>query len=107
MADKPMDLESWVARANTAQQRMSAAQSRLAEAELTGTSGNGAVSLVLSTGGELRAIRISPGAADDLDALQRLIMDAHAKAHAAMQQMTDDFMQPFTQMINDLGKFGS
>jgi nucleoid-associated protein EbfC len=111
VADKTEDLENFenleklvASQTSILQQRLLQARSRLDQAELTGTSGNGAVSVVLSGSGELRAIRVSPGAVDDLNALQRHIMAAHAEAHAAVKKANEDVVVPFTQSVRNFGK---
>jgi DNA-binding protein YbaB len=104
VAEKTESLEDWAAQAHIVQQRLTAARARLEEAEVTGTAGDGAVSLVLSAACELRAIRIAPDAVDDLNTLERYIKEAHANASADARQLTADVMVPFTEMVSKIGK---
>jgi nucleoid-associated protein EbfC len=104
VADTTEDLGDWIAsQTSILEQRLLQARSRLHQAELTGTSGNGAVTVVLNGAGELRAIRVSPDAVDDVNALQRHIIEAHAAAHAAVKKANEDAVVPFTQSVRNFG----
>jgi DNA-binding protein YbaB len=104
MADKTNFNAEWVRQGNVARQRMANAVSRLETAEVTGTAGNGAVTLVLNATGNLRSIKIAPSAAEDVKTLERLILEAHEEAYTAARQMANDALLPLHEMVGKLSK---
>jgi len=62
-------------------------QEELRSLEVTGTAGNGLVTLVLNGEHELKDLKIKPACVDpnDIEGLQDLIRAAYADAHAKVQ----------------------
>jgi DNA-binding YbaB/EbfC family protein len=93
------------------QGKMQEAQARLAEAELTGASGGGAVKVVMSGVGDVKSVKIDPSMADpaEVEILEDLIVaafnDAKTKVAAHSQEemskitggldLPPDFKMPF------------
>jgi DNA-binding protein YbaB len=103
MARDTDNFEDWVQQANAMQAQLTQASTSLAEATATGTAGAGAVTVTLDATGELCEIRIDPRAADDVAALQRHIVTAHAEATAAIHQMAEDFLSPLNTLVSRIG----
>jgi DNA-binding YbaB/EbfC family protein len=80
------------------QEQVAAAQAELAEAELTGTSGGGLVSVTLTGLGEFKAVKIDPKAvdADDIETLEDLVLAAIHNGAEAVRQLTEKKMGPVT-----------
>jgi DNA-binding YbaB/EbfC family protein len=97
------DLDAWIRQAGALQENILQARVRLQEAEVTGTAGAGAVAVRLSAAGELRDIRIDPAATDDVAALQRHIVAAHAQALADARALSNDMMAALNELMGRLG----
>jgi len=80
------------------QEKMQEMQARLAQAEHTGSSGGGAVTVTLSGEGEMRSVKIDPSMAspDDVEILEDLIVAAFNDAKAKVKVYADEEMQKIT-----------
>jgi DNA-binding YbaB/EbfC family protein len=69
-------------------------QEEMRALEVTGSAGNGLVTLVLNGQHELKDIKIKPACVDsnDVEGLQDLIRAAYADAHAQIQAQTQQGM---------------
>jgi DNA-binding YbaB/EbfC family protein len=87
------------------QQQMAAAQAELAEAELTGTSGGGLVTVTINGTGEVTAVKIDPKAIDpdDVETLEDLVLAAFHNATEAVRELTEQKMGPLTAGLGGLG----
>jgi DNA-binding YbaB/EbfC family protein len=90
------DLQQIMQQAQQMQQQMAAAQAELAEAELTGTSGGGLVTVTVTGTGEVTRVKIDPKAVDpdDVETLEDLVVAALHNAAAAAQELTEQKMGP-------------
>src|SRR5690242_4544714 len=90
------------------QQQVAAAQAELAEAELTGTSGGGLVTVTLTGLGEVKAVSIDPKAVDpdDIETLEDLVLAAIHTGAEAVRQLTDAKMGPATGGMGGVGLAG-
>lgn len=86
------DLMGMMAKAKELQQKMQDAQAELDQVVVEGSSGGGAVTVVLTAKGDLRGVKIDPELLkpDEAEIVEDLIVAAHAearsKAEAAMQE---------------------
>lgn len=91
------NLGQMMKQAQEVQTKMQEMQDRLAEAELTGASGGGMVTITMTGKGEVRRVQIDPGliVPDDREVLEDLIAAAVNDA----RQKVDAFTQEETQKI--------
>lgn len=93
-----MNLGKMMKQAQQAQQKMQELQAKIAQQEVTGQSGAGMVTVVMTGSGEVRQIKIDPSLvnADEVEVLEDLILaacnDARAKAEAAQQKAMAELM---------------
>jgi DNA-binding YbaB/EbfC family protein len=80
------------------QQKLAAAQAELAEAEVTGTSGGGLVTVTVSGSGEFRSVSIDPKAVDpdDIETLEDLVLAAITNANDEVRKLTETKMGPLS-----------
>lgn len=93
-----MNIAKMMKQAQQAQQKMQELQARIAQQEVTGQSGAGMVTVVMTGGGEMRKVKIDPSlvAPQEVEVLEDLIVaacnDARAKAEAAQQKAMAEVM---------------
>ncbi|SIR95860.1 YbaB/EbfC family nucleoid-associated protein [Williamsia sterculiae] len=78
------------------QQQLLAAQNEIANTEISGTAGNGLVTVTGSGTGEVTAVQISPDVVDrdDVDTLQDLVVGALADLASKREALTQQKMGP-------------
>lgn len=93
-----MNFAKMLKQAQELQGRMAAMQAELETMEISGTAGAGAVTVVLSGKGELKAVRIDPGLAtpDDIEIVEDLVVAAHADARTKLERATQEKMKDLT-----------
>lgn len=93
MAETP-NLRDLIGRAQAVQQDLVRAQQELAEAEVTGSAGNGLVTVTMRGSGEVSSVRFEPAALEggDTEALAELTMTALRHATDAVKSLTTDRM---------------
>jgi DNA-binding YbaB/EbfC family protein len=98
-------LQQLMQQAQKMQQQMVAAQAELAEAELTGTSGGGLVTVTVSGAGEVKSIKIDPRAVDpdDVETLEDLVLAALHNAAEEARVLTERKLGPVTGGMGGLG----
>jgi DNA-binding YbaB/EbfC family protein len=95
------DLGELMKQAQAMQEKLQAAQTRLAETEVEGTSGGGMVSVTLKGAGELARVAIDPSlmAPGEGEIVADLVVAAHAdarrKLEAKQQELMRDVAGPF------------
>ncbi|MGI8679272.1 MAG: YbaB/EbfC family nucleoid-associated protein [Jatrophihabitans sp.] len=102
-------MQQLMKQAQQMQEQLVAAQSELAEAQVTGTAGGGLVSATLSGAGELLAITIDPKAVDpdDMETLQDLVVAAVRDANRGVAELAQETMGPVTGALGGgLGGLG-
>jgi nucleoid-associated protein EbfC len=99
------NLQQLMQQAQKMQQQMVAAQAELAEAELTGTSGGGLVTVTVSGAGEVKSIKIDPRAVDpdDVETLEDLVLAALHNAAEEARVLTERKLGPVTGGMGGLG----
>ena len=92
------NLAGLMKQASQMQARMAEMQAKLDAMEITGQSGAGMVSLVLSGKGDLKRLQVDPKLADpaETETLQDLIVAAHADARRKLEEATQAEMQAMT-----------
>jgi len=89
------------------QAAMQQAQAEIAATEVSGSAGGGMVTATVTGNGDLKAIKIDPGAVDpdDVEMLEDLVVAAVNEALRAAQALQSEKMGAATQGI-DLGSLG-
>ncbi|PTW63062.1 hypothetical protein C8N35_1011112 [Breoghania corrubedonensis] len=93
-----MDFLKMMKQAKQIQEQMGSLQEEIGQIEVTGMSGGGLVTVVMSGKGEMKSLKIDPSLAreGEVEILEDLVLAAHndakAKAEAAMQEKTQDLM---------------
>lgn len=90
------DLQQLMQQAQKMQEQLVTAQSELAEAEVTGSAGGGLVTATMTGAGEVKSVRIDPGAVDpeDVETLEDLIVAALHAAAEEQRQLTERKLGP-------------
>ena len=93
-----MNMQQLMKQAQQMQRKLEAAQAELAQLELTGTAGNGLVTVTVTGDGAPRAVSIDPKIvdADDVETLEDLVLDAFTKALEEAAKVRDAKMGPLT-----------
>ena len=96
-----MNLQQMMKQAQKMKEQMEEAQDELEDAELTGVSGGGLVTVVLNGKKELQSIKIKPEAVDpgDIEMLEDLITAAFNDAGEKADELYEQKMGPFMGMI--------
>ena len=103
------DLNALMKQAQAMQDKLQAAQARLAETTVEGSSGGGMVKLTLKGAGDLISLTIDPSllTPDEAEILADLIVAAHADAKKKLDTVQQDAMReaagPFAGQIPGLG----
>ena len=99
------NLQQLMKQAQKMQQQAVAAQAELAEAEVTGTSGGGLVTVTVSGLGELKSVKIDPSAVDpdDVETLEDLVFAAVHNASESARQLQEAKMGAATSGLGGLG----
>lgn len=90
------NLQKLMKQAQQMQKQLEAAQAALAETEVTGTSGGGLVTVVVTGAGEFRSVSIDPKAVDpqDVETLEDLVLAAITNATDEVRKITEKKMGP-------------
>lgn len=100
------DMQAILQQAQEMQLQLQQAQKEILATDVSGTAGNGLVTITMSGGGEVKDVQISPEVVDpeDVDTLQDLIAGAFAEAHKKVGQLAEQKMGPLSQGLG--GGFG-
>src|SRR3954451_18263316 len=92
------NLQQIMKQAQKMQQQMASAQAELAEAEVTGTSGGGLVTVTMRGSGEVLSVKIDPKVVDpdDIETLEDLVVAAFHTAADSVKALTEEKMGPLT-----------
>lgn len=99
------DMQSLLRQAQDMQAQLVSAQAEAAETEVVGSAGNGAVTVTMTAGGEVRRVQISPDLLDpdDVEILEGLVQLAFTDA---MRQGAEIQSQAMGGLGDVLGGFG-
>ena len=86
------------------QAAMAQAQQEIAATEVTGSAGGGMVTATVTGNGDLKAIKIDPGAVDpdDVEMLEDLVVAAVTEARRTAEQMASEKMGAITGGLGNL-----
>ena len=86
------------------QAAMAQAQQEIAATEVTGSAGGGMVTATVTGNGDLKAIKIDPGAVDpdDVEMLEDLVVAAVTEARRNAEQLAQEKMGAITGGLGDL-----
>ena len=92
------NLAGLMKQASQMQGKMAEMQAKLESLEITGTSGAGMVSVVLSGKSDLKRVKFDPKLADpaEMEMLEDLIVAAHADAKRKLEVVTAEEMEKVT-----------
>ncbi|MEP2942955.1 MAG: YbaB/EbfC family nucleoid-associated protein [Hyphomicrobiales bacterium] len=92
------DIMGLMKKAGEMQEKMQEMQEEAANAEVSGTSGGGLVTVTMSGKGEMRGLSIDPSLfkEDDVEILEDLIMAAHNEAKGKSETLMQEKMQDLT-----------
>jgi len=92
------------------QDQLTKMQEQMEKAEVTGSAGNGLVTIVLSGQHEMKSIKIKPDCVDpeDIEGLEDLVKAAYKDAMDKLSESNDETMPGMPQIpgMPDLGSFG-
>lgn len=93
------DMSQILAQAQEMQAQLQQAQEELLRATVTGSAGNGLVSITMTGGGEVTEVKIDPKVVDpeDVETLQDLVTGAFADAHQRAGDLAQEKMGPLSQ----------
>ena len=99
------DLMGMMKAAQEMKGRMEEFQNKVAEMTVEGRSGGGLVTVTMSGGGEVRSVKIDPGAVDpdDVETLEDLVVAALANASENMRKLAEETMGPLTAGLGGMG----
>ena len=102
------NMQQIMEQAQQMQQQLMTAQQELSETEVTGSSGGGLVTAVVSGAGELQSMSIDPKAVDpeDTETLADMVVAAVRDANRAAQEMQAEKMGPVTGALGGQGGQG-
>ena len=94
----PQDMQELIRQAAEVQQALQQAQQELLSTTVTGTTGGGLVTVVMTGGAEITDLQIKPEAvdADDVETLQDLILAAYRDAHNKAGELAQEKIGPLT-----------
>jgi DNA-binding YbaB/EbfC family protein len=93
-----MDIFKMMSKAKEMQTRMASMQDELKEVEVTGSSGGGLVTVVITGKGQFKSIKIDPSLVkpDEVEILEDLIIAAQRDAQGKQEAAVADKMQELT-----------
>ncbi len=103
------DLGAIMKQAQAMQEKLAAAQAKLAQLSIEGASGGGMVTVTLKGGGALASVKIDPSllTADEGEVVEDLIVAAHADAKRKLDAKQADMMReaagPMAGMMGGAG----
>lgn len=92
------DMNEIIARAAEVQAQLQKAQQEIIDSEVTGSAGNGLVTVTMTGSAQVKDIKIDPQVVDpdDVDTLQDLILGAYQDAHRQAGEIAQEKIGPFT-----------
>ena len=93
------DMQELINQASRVQAELAKAQEEILATNVTGTAGNGLVSITMTGGAELVDLQIDKSIVDpeDVDTLKDLIIGAYKEAHAAAGRLAQEKIGPLSQ----------
>ena len=96
-----MNMQAMMKQAQKMKEQMEEAQEELEDAEITGASGGGMVTVTMNGKKELQSIKLKPEAVDpnDVEMLEDLITAAFNDAAEKADELYNEKMGPFSAML--------
>jgi nucleoid-associated protein EbfC len=94
------DMAKLMKQAQQMQKDIEGIQQELAQTEISGSAGGGAVTVVCDGRGDLKSIKITPEAMEDKDTLEDLILTAVRETLAKATELSQQKMGSVTQGLN-------
>ncbi|MCA9788962.1 MAG: YbaB/EbfC family nucleoid-associated protein [Cyanobacteria bacterium HKST-UBA04] len=94
------DMQKMLKQAQQMQEQLNSVQEQLGTEEVTGSAGGGAVTVTCDGRGEVKGVKIQPDAAQDVEALEDLVLMAIRDAHTKANQLAQQKMAGVTQGLN-------
>jgi nucleoid-associated protein EbfC len=91
------DIQKMMKQAQKMQEEMNAVQEQLAEITVSGSSGGGAVNVTCDGRGEVKTIKISKDATEDVEMLEELVLGAIKDATKKANDLAQEKMSGVTQ----------
>lgn len=91
------DIQKMMKQAQQMQEKMNKVQEELAQLEMTGSSGGGAVVITCDGRGEIKSVKISKEAVEDVETLEELILAAIQDATQKANNLAQEKMSAVTQ----------
>ncbi|WP_432992142.1 YbaB/EbfC family nucleoid-associated protein [Dactylosporangium sp. CA-233914] len=103
--DNGRGLDEFLARAEAFQQQLADVEQALRETTVTGSAGNGLVTMHMGMEGQLIDLRIDPEIVDpnDVATLEALVREAFHDVTAALRQASQERLRPVTEYMGELG----
>jgi nucleoid-associated protein EbfC len=91
------DIQKMMKQAQKMQEQMNSVQAELANMEVTGSAGGGAVTFTCDGRGEAKAIKITQDAMEDVETLEELVLAAIRDASQKANDLAQEKMAGVTQ----------
>jgi nucleoid-associated protein EbfC len=91
------DIQKMMKQAQKMQEQMNSIQSELETMEVSGSAGGGAVTVVADGRGEVKSIKISKDAVEDIEMLEELVLAAIKDASKKASDLAQEKMSGITQ----------
>jgi len=96
-----LNIQGLMKQAQMMQKKMQEEQEKLAKTEVTGSAGNGLVTIVLNGKSEMKKLSIDKSlATDDVEMLEDLILVAYNDAHQKVENLAEESMKSATGGVN-------
>ena len=97
-----LNIQGLMKQAQVMQKKMQEAQAKLEASEVTGTSGNGMITVTLSGKSEMKKISIDKSLVDaeEVEMLEDLILVAYNDAHSKVEALAEEGMKSATNGAN-------
>jgi len=107
MGSSPQNMSSMIKQAQKMQNEITAVQAEIEEREFTGTSGGGAVEVVMIGNKSIKSLTIKPDVVDanDIEMLQDLIISAINQTVSSIEEATEEEMAKVTGGVSLPGLF--
>lgn len=99
------DMAQILQQAHAMQEQLKAAQDEILNSTVTGTAGNGLVTVTMEGSGQVSAVVVDPKVVDpeDVETLQDLLVGAFGDAHRQLGELAESKMGPLSAEFGQMG----
>ncbi|AKE40381.1 DNA-binding protein, YbaB/EbfC family [Corynebacterium kutscheri] len=99
------DMSQLLAQAQQMQAQLQAAQQEILASTITGSAGNGLVTIEMLGNGQVQNVTIDPQVVnpEDIETLQDLLVGAFGEAHDKLGRLAEEKMGPLSQGFDSMG----